>query len=98
MNLSAILKMLGVRITPEQTVMIETIIPQIPAKAMAIIQAVNDFGERQKRLEENQAEMRRMLFTILEELSGKYSGDTRPAGIGLVQSSFDGTNGIDRLD
>jgi hypothetical protein len=46
MNLTAILRVLGVKITPEQIAQLEVIIPQIPARSKAIIEAVNQMIER----------------------------------------------------
>jgi hypothetical protein len=46
MNLTAILRVLGVKITPEQIAQLEAIIPQIPARSKAIIEAVNQMIER----------------------------------------------------
>lgn len=46
LNIATILKVLGVKVTPEQTSQLEVIIPQIPMRAKSIIEAVNAMIER----------------------------------------------------
>ena len=45
-NLSTILKVLGVKITPEQVAQLEVAIPQIPQRAVQIIEHVNGMVAR----------------------------------------------------
>jgi len=110
MNLGLLLKMLGVKVTPEQIAAIEAIIPQIPGKIQQTINVVNaalqNFDERLRVLEDRQLKHREWLesrlllleFRILEEYARRNDGDNgsdiRPAGIGATQRTIERT-GID---
>lgn len=91
--LAMILKMLKVNITPEQIAQLEAIIPQIPGRAVEIIQYVNntanDLTLRMGNLERNQVINRSILLGIadgVEKLVSELSGEgTRPAGVGSTQ-------------
>lgn len=86
MNLGMLLKMLGVKISPEDLAKVEAIIPQIPARAQQLIAFANNLDARLKSVERKQVE-------ILEALHGSDS-DTRPAGAGATQRAIEhGTNG-----
>jgi hypothetical protein len=87
MNLASILKMLGVKVPPEHIAAAEKLIPRLPELVGQVILRINDFGERQARIEKMQEENRLMLAEILQEVKlGRYDdSDTRPAGTGATQ-------------
>jgi hypothetical protein len=78
--------MLGVKVPPEHIAAAEKLIPQLPALASAVIQKVNEFGERQARIE-----------AALERIEALYvngDSDTRPAGTGATQSAIERAGGV----
>ena len=109
MNLGLLLKMLGVKVTPEQIAAIEAIIPQIPGKIQQTINVINaalqNFDERLQILEDRQLKHRDWLenrlmileYRLLEEYAGRNDGDEgsdiRPAGIGATQRAIERSGG-----
>ena len=61
MNLTTILKMLGVKVSPEIVAQLQALIPQIPAKANELISAnmaaLKSFDERLTKIEELQLQI-----------------------------------------
>jgi hypothetical protein len=99
MNLGAILKMLGVKISPETLAQIEALIPQVPAKANELISAnmaaIKNFDERLRTLEELAEQHRLALNTLIQEnrygrrierdVLGSARTDTGSSGVGTGQ-------------
>ncbi len=97
MNLGLLLKMLGVKVTPEQVAMIEAIIPQVPGKIQQIVAVVNgslqNFDMRLRALEENQRALMTICIRLLEVInagSGSSSDTTISAGIGATERAYNG--------
>ncbi len=97
MNLGLLLKMLGVKVTPEQVAMIEAIIPQVPGKIQQIVTVINgslhNFDQRLRALEENQRALMTVCIRLLEVINAgsDSSGDTAlPAGSGATERAYNG--------
>jgi hypothetical protein len=95
MNIGTILKVLGVKITPEQVAQLETVLPQIPQRAVEVIRYVNqtaaDVAVRLEALERS-AEMTRSVVNGMAETLERIemrldTDDTKvyPAGTGAMQ-------------
>lgn len=100
MNLSTILKLLGIKITPEQIAQLEIVIPQIPARAVEIIKFINQTaasmdarlsavetrqGMILQKLDFLQAGMRDMQDTLdVLVVQTNTDGIMRPAGMGSM--------------
>lgn len=92
MNLSLLLKALGVKITREQVAAIEAMIPQIPGKIQEVIGIINNslqnFDSRLKILEQ-QIELLRVEVRIYGSRDDSDDdGVTKPAGIGATQRTL----------
>jgi hypothetical protein len=99
MNLGGILKMLGIKISPETTAQIEAVIPQIPTIVQQGIATVNgavqNFDQRLKALEAASKTNTELLVKILEAQYERNS-DIRPAGVGATQQrALESGNGAD---
>lgn len=96
MNLGLLLKMLGVKVTPEQIAAIEAIIPQIPGKIQQTINVINaalqNFDARLRALEQNQLIILKQLEDIRDggRNNSDDGGDIRPAGIGATERAIGG--------
>ena len=94
MNLSFIMRALGIKITPEQCAQIEAIIPQIPAKIQEIVIAVNgslrNFDERLKIIEATQRVIVEVLCDVRRKLDDSDGDNARPAGRGDNERRFSG--------
>jgi len=92
MNLGGILKMLGVKISPQTTAQIEAVIPQIPSIVQQGIATVNgavqNFDQRLKALEAASKTNTELLLKILE-VQNERDSDIRPAGTGATQRSLE---------
>ncbi len=96
MNLGLLLKMLGVKVTPEQIAMIEAIIPQIPGRIQQAVTVINgslqNFDQRLKAIEEALAAQNALLIGVMGAINGRQDdGDSAiPAGIGATQRAYNG--------
>jgi hypothetical protein len=101
MNLGLLLKMLGVKIAPEQIAQIEALLPQLPGKLQEIIGVVNSSLQNvDHRLRAIEAQImllntaitaqNEFLIKLVEVQNGgrpygDNDGDARPAGIGATE-------------
>jgi len=88
MNLGMLLKMLGVKISPEDLAKIEATIPQLPKIVQQMITVVNGFDERLRLIELSQLTHDKILLRILEGVENARSdssSDIRAAGIGATE-------------
>ncbi len=96
MNLGLLLKMLGVKVTPEQVAMIEAIIPQVPGKIQQVVTVINgslqNFDHRLRALETQESLNAACLVRILEILEhGRNDNDnTLSAGTGATERAYNG--------
>jgi len=95
LNLSTIAKMLGVNISPEDIAKVEAIIPQIPGRAVEVINTVNaavvNYHERMVTLEKAHQQMGEKLDRILEVISNDAKRTPGPRLINGAHSDGDFT-------
>jgi len=72
MQLTTILKMIGVEVTEETLEMLQALIPQLPAKVNEVVTAINltlqNFDARLNALEQSQLQQNELLHLLVEEL------------------------------
>lgn len=87
--ITAILKALGIKITPEQAAQLEVVIPQIPARAAEVIQLVNvTAGEMIRRIDS--IEQRQiMILNRIEMLQSTVRDSQDILDVLVVQTSSD---------
>lgn len=78
MQLSSVLKMVGLDISEQDLQTLQAIIPQLPAKINEVVTAINltliNFHERLEALERQQLETNKLLHLIVEHLKGEQHG------------------------